>query len=73
MSLKFLLNLAGRELPFRTSDQTEIIHVDILNSGQLIVADLPVAKNGAYQGDAIVHSISPAGTALIASLRRTNP
>jgi hypothetical protein len=29
MSLKFLLNLADCELPFRTSDQPEIIHVDI--------------------------------------------
>ena len=73
MSLKFLLNLASCELPFRTSDQTEIIHVDILSSGQLIVADVPVARNGAYLGEAVVHSITPAGKALTASLGRTNP
>lgn len=73
MSLNFLMILSAHGFPFRTTDQGEIAHIDILNVANLIVATVPSEQHRAYVGEAIVHSFTESGLELAGSLGREKP
>lgn len=67
MSIKFLVSLADRALPYATSLHDEIVKIEVLVSAKLIFADVPLAIWGSYEGEAVVHAIRQAGKDLVAS------
>ncbi|MDB5851778.1 MAG: hypothetical protein JWP29_5530 [Rhodoferax sp.] len=71
MSLKLLMRIVDHGCPFRTIDQTEIIHIDTLKAAGMVEADVPPAKSGVYSGEAVVHSITPVGLSIDQSMRRS--
>lgn len=71
MTLRLLSRFAEKGFPYRSADQTEILHIDLLEAAGLISADLPPNVAGKYQGQAVVHSITDMGRTIERSIRDT--
>lgn len=70
MSLRFLLVLSDRSLPYSTFDQLEIKHIEILHAANIVRAEIPTFENGRFISEAIVQSITSLGFELVDSMRR---
>ncbi|KQP20565.1 hypothetical protein [Pseudorhodoferax sp. Leaf267] len=64
MSLTLLKRLATSALPYRTTEQSEMLHIAVLRASKLVEADLPPMKDHLYVGEAVVYSITKNGRAL---------